>query len=215
MLTCGICLQPHGEEQVETLECGHVFPLECVDTWFRTASHAPISGDCPNRCHPLLQQRRQVAPSAAEKQSADLAHTSNDKLRNLPGLTKENIQISWRGTKWDILSCLTRRQMPRFARPPGRLCLDLTIICKCKWCGDAGALWMILSASFEFKRALRHLHNFWRQWDSAMHCLVLQACPLMRCSHQGSGSAHITYMSKRVRNLLRNLPWMRFLSWRG
>ena len=50
-LTCGICLQEHGDDPVEALACGHVFHTECLTDWFRTATPAPMVGDCPKRCH--------------------------------------------------------------------------------------------------------------------------------------------------------------------
>ena len=65
-LTCGICLQPHGKEAVESLECGHVFHSACLDTWFRTAEPTPDPHACPNRCHTFLR-RQHVSPTLAEE----------------------------------------------------------------------------------------------------------------------------------------------------
>ena len=71
-LTCGICLQPHGREAVESLECGHVFHSVCLDTWFRTAEPTPDPHACPNRCHTFLR-RQHVSPTLAEEQADEQA----------------------------------------------------------------------------------------------------------------------------------------------
>ena len=71
-LTCGICLQPHGKEAVESLECGHVFHSACLDTWFRTAEPTPDPHACPNRCHTFLR-RQHVSPTLAEEQADEQA----------------------------------------------------------------------------------------------------------------------------------------------
>ena len=71
-LTCGICLQPHGKEAVESLECGHVFHSACLDTWFRTAEPTPDPHACPNRCHTFLR-RQHVSPTVAEEQADEQA----------------------------------------------------------------------------------------------------------------------------------------------
>ena len=71
-LTCGICLQPHGKEVVESLECGHVFHSACLDTWFRTAEPTPDPHACPNRCHTFLR-RKHVSPTLAEEQADEQA----------------------------------------------------------------------------------------------------------------------------------------------
>lgn len=67
-LTCGICLQPHGEDAVEALECGHVFHSECLDKWWKTASPAPEAGDCPNRCHTFVHRQHQPATIVQEEE---------------------------------------------------------------------------------------------------------------------------------------------------
>ena len=72
ILTCGICLQPHGKEAVESLECGHVFHSDCLDTWFRTAEPTPDPHACPNRCHTFLR-RQHVSPTVAEEQADEQA----------------------------------------------------------------------------------------------------------------------------------------------
>ena len=71
-LTCGICLQPHGKEAVESLECGHVFHSACLDTCFRTAEPTPDPHACPNRCHTFLR-RQHVFPTLAEEQADEQA----------------------------------------------------------------------------------------------------------------------------------------------
>ena len=68
-LTCGICLQEHGDDPVEALECGHVFHTVCLQDWFQTATPAPMVGDCPNRCHLLLRGQQQVPTHAEEHMS--------------------------------------------------------------------------------------------------------------------------------------------------
>lgn len=72
-LTCGICLQLHGEEQVEALECGHVFHSECLSDWYRTAVPQPQVGDCPNRCDRLIRQMQEQHVSAHDEQMSEQA----------------------------------------------------------------------------------------------------------------------------------------------
>ena len=73
-LTCGICLQLHGDDPVEALECGHVFHSECLSDWYRTATPAPQVGDCPNRCDRLFRQmqgQQQVLASDMSEQAQE------------------------------------------------------------------------------------------------------------------------------------------------
>ena len=43
IMNCPICLDPLGEDNIHTLECGHNFHTDCIVKWFRGGS-----GDCPS-----------------------------------------------------------------------------------------------------------------------------------------------------------------------